>query len=92
MNDFPKPKKIKKKLQQHGDIREDWYYWLRDDNRSNKEIINYLNEENKYTKKWFKENKVNSKKIFNFIKTQYRNLKKVLKQKWILSDTSPQLL
>ena len=79
MNDFPKPKKLKK-LQQHGDIREDWYYWLRDDNRSNKEIINYLNEENKYTKKWFKENS-KFKKIFNFYKNSIPKFEESFKTK-----------
>ena len=47
----PIPKKIKKKLTAHGDQRIDNYYWLRDDSRKNKQIINYLKAENSYSKK-----------------------------------------
>ena len=45
----PKPNKIPHTLELHGDERIDYYYWLRDDSRSNKDVINYLKEENKYT-------------------------------------------
>ena len=38
----PIPKKIKKKLVAHNDERIDWYYWLRDDSRKNKEITKLL--------------------------------------------------
>ncbi len=64
----PTPKKIKKIFVAHNDKRIDWYYWLRDDKRKNKKILNYLNQENKYTKYWFNKNKVDSKKIFKFFK------------------------
>ncbi len=64
----PKPKKIAKKLINHNDKRTDYYYWLRDDKRKNKEILQYLNDENEYSKHWFKVNKVNSKKIFESYK------------------------
>ena len=30
---------------------DDYYYWLRDDKRTNKDVLNYLNDENTYTKK-----------------------------------------
>ena len=70
----PKPKKIKKDLILHGDLRSDYYYWLRDDKRKNKEILNYLNRENIFTNFWFKKNKVNSKKIFNLIDTNISQL------------------
>ena len=59
MTRIPIPKKIPKKIKNHGDTRIDNYYWLRDDKRKNKKIINYLNEENKYSNFWFKKNKVN---------------------------------
>ena len=68
MKKAPIPKKIRKKLVIHNDERIDSYYWLRDDKRKNEEIINYLNEENKYTDLWFKKNKINSKKIFSSYK------------------------
>ena len=64
----PIPKKIKKTLTMHNDKRVDWYYWLRDDERKDKEIINYLKKENAYSESWFKNNKVNSNKIFNYYK------------------------
>ena len=49
----PKPKKIPKILEAHEDLRTDNYYWLRDDTRKNPEILNYLEEENKYCEEWF---------------------------------------
>ena len=42
----PKAKKIEKKLEIHGDVRIDNYYWL--NNPENPEVINYLNDENAY--------------------------------------------
>ncbi|MDT8416801.1 MAG: S9 family peptidase [Lutibacter sp.] len=42
----PKAKKIEKKLEIHGDVRIDNYYWLND--RENPEVIDYLNIENAY--------------------------------------------
>jgi oligopeptidase B len=38
----PNPKKIPFELNQHGDLRIDNYYWMRDDTRSDTEIIEYL--------------------------------------------------
>ena len=65
MKNLPFPKKIKKILKAHGDKRIDNYYWLRDDNRKNNKILDYLKKENEYTKKWFKANKVSGNEIFN---------------------------
>ncbi|MGV8947215.1 MAG: S9 family peptidase [Lutibacter sp.] len=42
----PKAKKIAKRLEIHGDVRIDNYYWLND--RENPKVINYLNAENAY--------------------------------------------
>jgi oligopeptidase B len=42
----PIAKIIPKKLKKHHDIRIDNYYWL--NNRENPEVIDYLNDENKY--------------------------------------------
>ncbi len=42
----PEAKKIAKKLEIHGDVRIDNYYWLND--RENPEVIDYLNSENAY--------------------------------------------
>ena len=64
MKKAPFPKKIKKILKAHNDERTDWYYWLRDDDRKNKEVLNYLRAENRYSKKWFDDNSVSGKKIY----------------------------
>jgi len=40
--DIPTPKKIPYEIINHNDIRIDNYYWLRDDTRSNEEILTYL--------------------------------------------------
>ena len=45
----PKAEMIPKELTIHGDTRIDKYYWL--NNRENKDVIQYLNDENDYTSK-----------------------------------------
>ena len=60
----PKPKKIPKKLVAHGDERIDDYYWLRDDDRKDKEVISYLEEENAYLESWFASKKDLRKEIY----------------------------
>ncbi len=42
----PVAKIIPKKLEKHGDVRTDNYYWLNE--RENPEVIEYLNKENEY--------------------------------------------
>src|SRR5699024_12016754 len=42
----PIAKRIPHPHRLHGDVREDDYYWLKD--RSNPEVIQYLEDENKY--------------------------------------------
>ena len=37
-------------LEQHGDKREDFFYWHRDDDRKDKHVIAHLEAENSYTK------------------------------------------
>ena len=59
-NNPPNPKKIPYELEAHGDVRIDNYYWLRDDSRKSKEVINYLKEENRYSDKWFKKLRINA--------------------------------
>ena len=75
----PKPKKIPKILEAHGDKRFDDYYWLRDDTRQNKEIITYLEEENTYAETWFSEGKDYRKEVFeelvSFIPEEETSLK-----------------
>ena len=81
MKKAPIPIKIPKKLKAHNDLRIDNYYWLRDDERKNKEVIKYLNEENKYTKDWFKKNKVNTRKIFRYYKNAIPKFEESFKTK-----------
>ncbi|MBC8944507.1 S9 family peptidase [Xenorhabdus indica] len=45
----PMAKKQPHAITIHGDTRIDNYYWLRDDNRQDKEVIDYLTAENKHT-------------------------------------------
>lgn len=45
----PKANKIPHVMTEHGDSRTDNYYWLRDDARKDKQIIDYLKAENAYT-------------------------------------------
>ena len=44
----PKAKQIPHAMTVHGDTRLDNYYWLRDDSRSQPEVLEYLNQENDY--------------------------------------------
>ncbi|GMH35415.1 hypothetical protein BSKO_03283 [Bryopsis sp. KO-2023] len=37
-------------LEAHGDVRSDYYYWLRDDKRKDPDVLAYLEAENNYTK------------------------------------------
>ncbi|OIW06833.1 hypothetical protein TanjilG_03728 [Lupinus angustifolius] len=45
----PVAKKVKHVMEQFGDVRIDNYYWLRDDSRTNPEVLSYLRQENHYT-------------------------------------------
>lgn len=61
----PRAKKIAKKLVMHGKTRIDNYYWL--NNRENTEVIEYLNDENAYTKHVMRQTEVLQDKIYNEI-------------------------
>ncbi|OAY36159.1 hypothetical protein MANES_11G000600v8 [Manihot esculenta] len=45
----PVAKKVDHVMELFGDVRVDHHYWLRDDSRSNFEILSHLQEENAYT-------------------------------------------
>ncbi|KAA8541449.1 hypothetical protein F0562_025412 [Nyssa sinensis] len=45
----PFAKKVKHEMEMFGDVRVDNYYWLRDDSRSDPEVLAYLQAENAYT-------------------------------------------
>ncbi|XP_020273137.1 uncharacterized protein LOC109848173 [Asparagus officinalis] len=44
----PVAKKVKHEMELFGDVRIDNYYWLRDDSRTNPEVIAHLKAENEY--------------------------------------------
>jgi len=52
-------------------LKKDYYYWLRDDTRQNKEILSYIEEENDYGDDFFVKNNLLKLKLINFFK---RNL------------------
>jgi oligopeptidase B len=62
----PKAKLIEKRLEKHGDVRIDNYYWLNE--RENPEVIQYLNDENAYTDFMLKETDQLQKNLFDEIK------------------------
>ena len=45
----PMAKRIDYRHSTHGQTREDPYFWLRDDERENTEVLDYLRRENEYT-------------------------------------------
>ena len=63
MMQAPIPKKIPYILEQHNHSRTDNYYWLRDDSRTNKEMLSYLESENEYADQWFSSRKPYSDEI-----------------------------
>ncbi|OIT34830.1 hypothetical protein A4A49_13620 [Nicotiana attenuata] len=48
-NTTPSAKKVRHEMEMFGDVRVDNYYWLRDDSRSDPEVLSYLHQENAYT-------------------------------------------
>ncbi|VDZ78435.1 oligopeptidase [Salmonella bongori] len=48
---LPKANRIPYAMTVHGDTRIDHYYWLRDDTRSQPEVLDYLHQENEYGRK-----------------------------------------
>ncbi|KAL6531077.1 hypothetical protein OROHE_014146 [Orobanche hederae] len=45
----PVAKKVKHEMEMFGDVRVDNYYWIRDDSRSDPQILDHLRNENAYT-------------------------------------------
>jgi oligopeptidase B len=62
-----KKNRIEKKF--HGDTRIDYYEWLRDDSRTNQEVLHYIEKENLYAKSILEESKELKDKIYNEIAT-----------------------
>lgn len=66
----PKAKKIPKELKIHQDIRIDNYYWL--NNRENPEVIQYLEQENKYTEEKLESTEELQRKLFKEMKSRIK--------------------
>lgn len=66
----PKAKKNEHKLEKHGDVRIDNYYWLND--RENPEVIQYLNDENTYTDFILKDTEQLQENLFNEIRNRIK--------------------
>ena len=81
MHNGPKPKKSLKVLSMHGDSRKDFYYWMRDDERKDKKVIEHLSSENKYSDSWYKTNKIKSKEIFTYYKKSLPKYEESIKTK-----------
>lgn len=66
----PIAKKIEKKLEKHGDVRIDNYYWLND--RENPKVIEYLKAENAYTDVMLKDAEAFQAELFTEIKSRIK--------------------
>ena len=66
----PSPKKVPFELTQHNDKRVDNYYWIRDDERNDPEVIQYLESENAYADAWFKSKQNYKSEIVNELMAQ----------------------
>ena len=81
INNPPKPKKIPFKLEAHGDIRIDDYYWMRDDTRSDPELISYLESENDYFQNWRDSNIDYESSIYKELKSMIPDEEETLRVK-----------
>lgn len=63
-------KKIPTRFEEHGHVRIDDYYWLKE--RENPEVIAYLNAENEYAEKEMSHAQVSEDKLFNEIKARFK--------------------
>ena len=66
----PRAKEIKERLEIHGDVRIDNYFWLND--RENPEVVDYLNSENSYNEEMTAHTKQFQEKLFNEIKSRIK--------------------
>ena len=62
----PSAKKIAKRLEKHGDVRLDEYYWLND--RENPEVIDYLHQEKAYYEELTAHTKTFQEELFKEMK------------------------
>ena len=81
INNPPKPKKTPYKLEAHGDIRIDDYYWMRDDTRSDPDLISYLESENDYFQNWRDSNIDYESSIYKELKSMIPDEEETLRVK-----------
>lgn len=68
--DYPHPDKNPHRLEKHGDIRQDDYYWLKE--RENPKVISYLKAENDYTDRVMAPVKDLEAKLFTELKSRVK--------------------
>ena len=61
----PQPKKIPHETAAHGKTSRDDYFWMRD--RTNPEVITYLEEENEHTRVFMKDTEPFQEKLYQEI-------------------------
>ncbi len=66
----PKAKKIEKRLEMHGDLRVDNYFWM--NQREDKEVIDYLESENQYNENMTSHTKKFQEQLFEEMKTRIK--------------------
>ncbi|CAH6808976.1 Protease 2 [Vibrio chagasii] len=64
----PVAKKVPHSMTTHGDTRIDDYYWMRDDERQNPEILQHLEQENQYAETVLKHTEASQEQLFEEIK------------------------
>ncbi|XP_024378586.1 uncharacterized protein [Physcomitrium patens] len=75
MGVIPKPpvaRKVSHVLETHGDKRIDDYYWIRDDERKNPDVLAYLEEENSYTEAVMADSKDFQESLFQEIRSKIK--------------------
>ena len=66
----PIAKKVAEEMTIHDDTRVDQYYWM--NQRDSDDVINYLNEENAYTKEMFSHLEDYQEELFEEIKGRFK--------------------
>ncbi|WP_423840884.1 S9 family peptidase [Vibrio mytili] len=66
----PVAKKIPHTMTIHGDTRIDNYYWMRDDERKDSEVLQHLEQENQYADTVLKHTEALQKELFEEIKSR----------------------
>src|SRR5262245_43799833 len=70
MEAFRMVKRIPTRLEKHGRVRIDDYYWLKE--RESPEVIAYLNAENEHAEKEMGQAQPSEEKLFNEIKARFK--------------------